>query len=107
MSISGKYDLKAHRLRLRTVIRLGITRAVTRVTPDGSADSVINRLCDVFAEVGDPATHRLDFRVSKFMHFTHDFPPQKTLKPPIATATGTAIRVRGHVEAERLGGLST
>src|SRR5262245_827945 len=67
-----RYVLQRHDLRRRTVRRLRInTWAASRVTPDGSADSVIDRLCDVPAEVGDPATHRLDFHVSQFTHFTH------------------------------------
>src|SRR5215471_9870561 len=31
-----------------------------------SAESFINRLCDVLAEVGDPATHGVKFRIAQF-----------------------------------------
>ena len=54
--------------------RPGAAKGCARIRNLGErANSVINRLCDVYPEVGDTATHRLDFRVSQFMHFTHDF----------------------------------
>ena len=27
------------------------------------------------AEVEEPATHRVEFRIDQFIHFTHEFPP--------------------------------
>jgi hypothetical protein len=46
--------------------------AATSVTADGGTDSVINRLCDVLAEVGDPATRGVEFRIDQFNLLNHD-----------------------------------
>src|SRR5215468_2662777 len=74
--VSHRHDLHRRTVRRHRVVTRG-TRitGVTRVTADGGTDSVINRLCDVLAEVGDPATHGFYFRVGQSMHFTHEFPP--------------------------------
>jgi hypothetical protein len=38
----------------------------TSVTADDGTESIIKRFCNVLAEVGDPANHRLDFHIDKF-----------------------------------------
>jgi predicted phage tail protein len=68
-----RYVLQRHDLRRRT--ERPWDDRLTRVTTDDGTDGLINRLCNGITEVGNPATHGLDFRIGQFMHFTHDFPP--------------------------------
>src|SRR6516225_6902517 len=67
--------LQRHDLRRRT--EQPWWNSVTRDTADDGTDSRIDRLCDDVGEVGDPATHGLDFRIGQLVHFTHDLPPSE------------------------------
>jgi hypothetical protein len=56
----------------------GSVTSVTAGEDTNAADSNANlcsnvRLCDDIAEVEEPSTHCVEFRIAQFTHFTHDY----------------------------------